>query len=180
MMGAKTDAGGRVYDRDGSAHRAHPRPRVDPPPATPKLALTLRGQRSSVGSDKWRRVEWTRSSLVPAIRVPNMAAGIEFYRDRLGFIVERGGPADGNVALSFGDARIMLDSVPTDYYAASYNEAIARRMGSAGPTALYIESPDVDVQYESLETGGIELVHAIADRPWGQREFMGADPHGTG
>ena len=119
------------------------------------------------------------SSLVPAIRVPNMAAAIEFYRDRLGFTVERGGPADGNVALSFGDARIMLDSVPTDYYAASYNEAIARRMGAPGPTAMYIESLDLDAQYERLETSGIEIVDPIADRPWGQREFTVADPHGN-
>ena len=119
------------------------------------------------------------SSLVPAIRVPNMAAAIEFYRDRLGFTVERGGPADGNVALSFGDARIMLDSVPTDYYSASYNEAIARRMGAPGPTAMYIESPDMDAQYERLEKGGVEIVDPIADRPWGQREFTVADLHGN-
>ena len=119
------------------------------------------------------------SGLVPAIRVPNMAAGIEFYRDRLGFTVERGSPADGNVALSFGDARIMLDSVPTDYYAASYNEAIAKRMGAPGPTALYIESPDLDAQYERLAKGGIEIVDPLADRPWGQREFTVADPHGN-
>ena len=118
------------------------------------------------------------SCLVPAFRVPDMAAAIEFYRDRLGFTVERGGPEDGNVALSFGDARIMLDSVPTDYYSASYNEAIAKRMGAAASTAFYIESPHLDAQYERLEKGGIEIVDPIADRPWGQREFTVADPHG--
>ena len=108
-----------------------------------------------------------------------MAAAIEFYRDRLGFTVERGGPEDGNVALSFGDARIMLDSVPTDYYSASYNEAIAQRIGASAPTAMYIESPDLDAQYELLEKGGIEIVDPIADRPWGQREFTVADPYGN-
>ena len=119
------------------------------------------------------------SSLVPAIRVPDMAAAIEFYRDQLGFRVERGGPEDGNVALSFGDARIMLDRVPTDYYSASYNEAIAKRMGASAPTALYIESPDLDAHHERLEKRGIEIVDPIADRPWGQREFTVADPHGN-
>lgn len=108
-----------------------------------------------------------------------MAAAIEFYRDRLGFTVERGGPEDGNVALSFGDARIMLDSVPTEYYSASYNEAIANRMGASAPTALYIESPDLDAHYERLEMGGIGFVDPIADRPWGQREFTVADPYGN-
>ena len=119
------------------------------------------------------------SSLVPAIRVLDVAAAIEFYRDRLGFTVERGGPGDGNVALSFGDARIMLDSVPTDYYSASYNEAIANRMGAPAPTALYIESPDLDAHYERLQERGIEIVDPIADRPWGQREFTVADPYGN-
>ena len=118
-------------------------------------------------------------SLVPAIRVPDMAAAIEFYRDRLGFTVERGGPEDGNVALSFGDARLMLDSVPTEYYSASYNAAIAKRMGASAPTALYIESPDLDAQYGRLVQGGIDIVDPIADRPWGQREFTVADPHGN-
>ena len=94
------------------------------------------------------------SSLVPAIRVSDMTAAIEFYRDRLGFTVERGGPEDGNVALSFGDARLMLDSVPTDYYSASYNKAIAKRMGTVAPTAIYIESPDLDLHYERLQKGG--------------------------
>jgi uncharacterized glyoxalase superfamily protein PhnB len=121
----------------------------------------------------------SESSLVPAIRVPNMAAAIEFYRDRLGFTVERGSPEDGNVALSFGDARIMLDSVPTDYYSASYNEAIAKRIGDAAPTAIYIESPELNAHYERLEKGGIEIVDPIADRPWGQREFTVADPLGN-
>jgi uncharacterized glyoxalase superfamily protein PhnB len=121
----------------------------------------------------------TGSSLVPAFRVPDMAAAIEFYRDRLGFTVERGGPEDGNVVVSFGDARIMLDSVPTDFYSASYNQAIAERMGAAAPTAIYIESPDLDAHYERLEKGGIEIVDRIADRPWGQREFTVADAHGN-
>ena len=42
----------------------------------------------------------------------------------------------------------MLDSVPNDFYSASYNEAIAQRMGVSSPTALYIESPDLDAQFE--------------------------------
>ena len=119
------------------------------------------------------------TSLVPAIRVTDMAAGIAFYRDRLGFTIERGGPEDGNVALSFGDARIMLDSVPTEFYSASYNEAITQRVGASSPTALYIEAPDLDAYYERLKSDGIEIVDPIADRPWGQREFTVADPQGN-
>jgi uncharacterized glyoxalase superfamily protein PhnB len=117
--------------------------------------------------------------LIPAIRVPDLADAIEFYRDRLGFTVERGGPEDGNVALSFGDARIMLDSVPTEFYSGSYNEAITKRSGASSPTALYIEAPDLDAYFERLKKDGIEIVDAIADRPWGQREFTVADHQGN-
>jgi uncharacterized glyoxalase superfamily protein PhnB len=119
------------------------------------------------------------SSLVPAIRVPDLATAIEFYRDRLGFTLERGGPDDGNVALSFGDARVMLDGVPTDFYSPSYNEAIARRMGASSSMALYIEAPDLDPYFERLKKAEIAIVDPIADRSWGQREFTVADPYGN-
>ena len=93
-----------------------------------------------------------------------MAAAIEFYRDRLGFTVERGGPEDGNVALSFGDARIMLDSVPTEYYSRSYNEAIAKRMRAPGPTAVYIESPDLETVLGKRDRAILELLYGAGIR----------------
>jgi len=120
--------------------------------------------------------EW---SVVPAIRVPDMSAGIEFYVDRLGFRVERGGPNEGNVSLSFGQARMMLDSVPTEYYSPAYNEAINGRIGSASALALYIEAPNLDAYYARVGEQGVTVVDPIADRPWGQREFTIQDPQGN-
>ena len=96
--------------------------------------------------------EW---SVVPAIRVPDMSAGIEFYVDRLRFRVERGGPNEGNVSLSFGQARVMLDSVPTEYYSPAYNEAINGRIGSASALALYIEAPNLDAYYARVGEQGV-------------------------
>lgn len=121
----------------------------------------------------------TTSGAVPAIRVPDMATSLEFYRDRLGFKLERGGPEDANCSLSFGDASILLDSVPTDFYSPAYNEAIRARMGRTSALALYIEVPDIDEYYARLQAGGVTVVDPLADRPWGQREFTVEDPHGN-
>jgi uncharacterized glyoxalase superfamily protein PhnB len=107
-----------------------------------------------------------------------MAAGLQFYRDRIGFAVERGGPEDSNVSLSFGDARLMLE-VPADFYSESYNSAIRRRMGNASPHALYMEAPDIDVLYGRVNAQGIRIVDPLADRPWGQREFTVEDHEGN-
>jgi uncharacterized glyoxalase superfamily protein PhnB len=116
--------------------------------------------------------------VTPAIRVTDMAAGLQFYRDRIGFAVERGGPEDSNVSLSFGDARLMLE-VPADFYSESYNSAIRRRMGNASPHALYMEAPDIDVLYGRVNAQGIRIVDPLADRPWGQREFTVEDHEGN-
>lgn len=117
--------------------------------------------------------------VVPAIRVPDMRAGIEFYRDRLEFAVERGGPDESNCSLSFGDSGIMLDSVPTDFYSTDYNEAILRRLGQASPLALYIKASGIDEFYSRVRAAGVVVVDPLADRPWGQREFTVEDPQGN-
>ena len=54
--------------------------------------------------------EW---SVIPTIRVRDMGQALDFYRDQLGFTVDRGGPDDNNCSLSRGDAHIMIE-VPAD------------------------------------------------------------------
>lgn len=71
--------------------------------------------------------------MVPALRERDMALALGFYRDRLGCAVERGGPGGANCSLSFGRARIILDSVPTEYCSPGYNDAILKRIGQASP-----------------------------------------------
>lgn len=109
--------------------------------------------------------------VVPAIRVPNMQAALDFYIDRLGFDLDRGGASDDNTALVRGGARIMMDLVPTEFYSDEYNAAIASRMGSTSPVALYIEAPDVEDLHATLNGTDVKIVDPLADRPWGQAEF---------
>jgi catechol 2,3-dioxygenase-like lactoylglutathione lyase family enzyme len=116
--------------------------------------------------------------VIPAIRVLDVAASLEFYVDRLGFVLERGDASAENCAISRGDARLMLE-VAGDLYSDGYNRAIRDRLGGRSATALYIEAPDLDPLYAAVEGGDVELVDPIADRSWGQREFTIADPDGT-
>jgi catechol 2,3-dioxygenase-like lactoylglutathione lyase family enzyme len=118
------------------------------------------------------------NGVIPAIRVRDLAAALEFYVDRLGFILERGDASAENCAISRGDARVMLE-VAGDLYSDGYNQEIRGRLGGRSAAALYIEAPDLDPLYAAVEAGGVELVDPIADRPWGQREFTVADPDGT-
>ena len=115
--------------------------------------------------------------VIPAIRVRDMAAALAFYTDGLGFVVERGGPADANCSLSRGDARLMLETAG-DLYSAPYNEAIRSRLGSVSPNALYVEAADLEVLYARITASGMDVVDPLADRPWGQAEFTIADPDG--
>ena len=115
--------------------------------------------------------------VTPAIRVRDMAVALAFYTERLGFVVERGGPADSNCSLARGDARLMLETAG-DLYSVPYNEAIRGRLGSLSPIALYVEAEDLDALYARLAEAGVEVVDPLADRPWGQAEFTVADPDG--
>lgn len=116
--------------------------------------------------------------VIPAIRINDMDATLRFYRDRLGFTVERAEPEESNCSLSFGDARIMLE-VAADFYSEKYNSAIRQRMGNASPHALYIEAPDIDSLHSRVQAQNVRIVDPMADRPWGQREFTVEDHEGN-
>jgi uncharacterized glyoxalase superfamily protein PhnB len=116
--------------------------------------------------------------VTPTIRVREMAAGLAFYVDKLGFTLERGGPTDDNSAIARSDARLMLE-VAGDLYSEGYNEAIRLRLGTPSAIALYMEAPDLDELYTRLQASGVEIVDPLADRQWGQHEFTVADPDGN-
>jgi uncharacterized glyoxalase superfamily protein PhnB len=116
--------------------------------------------------------------VTPAIRVTEMAGALEFYVGRLGFKVERGGPTETNCAICRGDARLMLE-VAADHYGDAYNAAIRQRLGSVSPTSLYIEAPDLEELYGTLDADGTQIIDPLADRVWGQAEFTVEDPDGN-
>jgi catechol 2,3-dioxygenase-like lactoylglutathione lyase family enzyme len=114
--------------------------------------------------------------MIPSIRTADVPGAVDFYTDKLGFEVARS--SEGNVALTFGDERLMLEAAGT-FYSPEYNEAIRARMGTASPHSLYIEAPEVESYYERLQAAGVQVVDPLLPRPWGQVEFTVADRDGN-
>ena len=117
--------------------------------------------------------------VIPSIRARDPQRLVEFYDQVLGFTVLRQSDETGNSAVELGDARLMIEPVEAVFYSPAYNEAIRGRAGEQGPHSLYIESEDLDALYERAQASGAVVVDAIAERPWGQREFTIEDPEGN-
>jgi uncharacterized glyoxalase superfamily protein PhnB len=116
--------------------------------------------------------------VIPSLRFADLAEAASFYVDTLGFEVLRDTVDQGNVALGYGGARVMLETAD-DFYSEEYNAAIAERLGARSADALYLEAPDLDAYYERLRAAGVTIVDPLAERPWGQSEFTVADHVGN-
>ncbi len=117
-------------------------------------------------------------AVIPTIRVPDMAEGLRFYEDVLGFALDRGDVNQPNNSLTRGDARVMLET-PTDLFSPGYNQAIRDRLDGKSAVTLYIEAPDLEELYERVQEAGATIVDPVADRPWGQLEFTLEDHMGN-
>ena len=116
--------------------------------------------------------------VIPSLRFKDLRAAIAFYTETLGFKLDRGDPTEPNVAITRGDARLMLESA-TAFYSPEYNAAIERRLRSNAPNSLYIEAEDLDDLHARVTTANVPILDPLAERPWGQREFTLADPQGN-
>jgi uncharacterized glyoxalase superfamily protein PhnB len=56
--------------------------------------------------------------------------------------------------------------------------ASAGRRGQGGAVSFYIEAGDLQAEYERATAAGATIVDPIGERPWGQSEFVLADPDG--
>jgi uncharacterized glyoxalase superfamily protein PhnB len=116
-------------------------------------------------------------SVIPSIRVADMAHALDFYVGRLGFSAE-GDTEQPNVSIVRGNARLMLETT-ADFYSHAYNAAIRERLGSSSPNALYMEADDLEELHAALAGTDARIVDPLADRPWGQAEFTVEDPAGN-
>ena len=117
-------------------------------------------------------------SVIPSLRFNDLPRAIRFYRDTLGFTLDRGDENEPNVAITRGDARLMLESAAA-FYSDAYNAAIDGRLGSQGPNSLYIEAEDLDDLHGAVHAANVTILDPLAEREWGQREFTVADPEGN-
>ena len=104
-------------------------------------------------------------AVIPSIRVTDVGASLRFYRETLGFELVRGGEGEANNSLRLGEAHIMIEK-GGDFYSPEYNQAIRERMGGASPNAIYIEAPDMDRLYASVQASGAKVLDPLAPRDW--------------
>ncbi|HXJ78058.1 MAG TPA: VOC family protein [Candidatus Methylomirabilis sp.] len=101
------------------------------------------------------------------LAVQDLSTSVAFYRDRLGFALEFEVP--GWAFLSRDRFQVMLGECP---------DAMPASQTGDHSYFAYVHVDDVDDLYRELARKGVTRVRAIADQPWGMREFGVRTPDG--
>lgn len=99
---------------------------------------------------------------MPELPLTDVAAGVVYYRDVLGFSVNY--EMDGFAVIDRDRARILL---------------IRKTEQHRGIVSCYIYVADADGLHAELTAKGANVEAAPVSRPWGLREFRVFDPEGN-
>lgn len=141
-------------------------------PATPRPA----GSRSPHGprmTDHDAADRFHADALSASLTVRDLSASVAWYRDVVGFTVEREVTRDGAlraVALRAGGVRLLLNQ---DDGAKGLD-----RVKGAGLSLMLTTRQSVDAVAARIRAHGGELASEPADLPWGARAFRVRDPDG--
>ena len=131
---------------------------------------------SSPASDRPRRHQpetFRASALGASLTVENLRASLAWYRDVVGFHVDREIERDGTlraVALKAGAVRILLNQ---DDFAKGRD-----RIKGQGLSLMFTTAQSVDDVAARIRERGGTLESEPADMPWGARVFRLRDPDG--
>ena len=107
--------------------------------------------------------------------VADVDASVAFYRDVLGFAVEREEP--GYVAMRLGDVRFAIcqesDLPPGHHFGP---EALGRQKGVG--IEVVIEVDDIQESHQRVVESGYPLSKSLTVQPWGLTDFRVVDPDG--
>jgi len=115
--------------------------------------------------------------VAPEFFVSDVGAAIHFYTDKLGFkplrLEPEGEPGPRTIfaVVALGEAHVLL--AHESLYAGG---PLGGERGAGADTRIMV--PDVDAIYARCRENGVTIVHAIADRDYGLRDFIIADPNG--
>jgi RimJ/RimL family protein N-acetyltransferase/uncharacterized glyoxalase superfamily protein PhnB len=118
--------------------------------------------------------EYTRPrfyGVEPILEVADVAAAVQFYRERLGFAVE----------FLFGDPVSHAGLFRGEWSTQGVRLQLTQRASTSGipSVALYlVVAPRLDTLYEEYQRKNVPIVEALATQPWGRREFTVRDPDG--
>ena len=115
----------------------------------------------------------------PELFVPDVGAAIDFYTGKLGFTLYRvdppgeTGPHSEFAILTLGRAVVMFAA---DHLYEAMGGIIQSPRGVAIDIRIMID--DADAVYNRCRESGVEIVHEIADRYYGLRDFVISDLNG--
>jgi uncharacterized glyoxalase superfamily protein PhnB len=114
--------------------------------------------------------------IYPTFRYRNAAKMIDWLCDAFGFTVQARYGDGGDVhhaQLALGSSMIMLGNVRDDAY--------GKMVGGPAPggKSTYVAVEDTDALYERAKAEGATILEEPADRDYGNREFICADPEGN-
>lgn len=108
----------------------------------------------------------TLEGVVPILSVRNLQAAIEYYTAVLGF----------DLAWEWGDppylASVFRDHVELNLSQIDVESAVA-------PSRVYVQVADVDAYYLQVTAAGAAVDVALAERPYGMKDFRLLDPSGN-
>ena len=109
--------------------------------------------------------ELSSARFVLAVR--DLPASVRFYRDTLGLAIDFEVP--GWAFMSRDRFQVMLGECP--------DALPAHKLGDHSYFA-YVTVAAIDDLYRELVAKGVERIQALADKPWGMREFGVRTPDG--
>jgi predicted enzyme related to lactoylglutathione lyase len=110
--------------------------------------------------------------VAPEFFVPDVAETVRFYTETLGF--ERHRVESDFAIVGIGDAILMF--ADERMYGAMGAQAGGRERGAYIDIRVVV--PDVDSYHRRCVDAGLDIVHEIADRPYGLRDFIVRDLNG--
>ena len=101
------------------------------------------------------------------LAVSDLAASKRFYLEKLGFAEDFS--VDGWAFLSRGACQLRLGHCP---------DALPMSKCADHSWFAYLHVRDAAALYAEVVRNGVEIWHALADKPWGMREFAVVTPDG--
>ena len=114
--------------------------------------------------------------LFPTLSVADMAASLEWYTNKVGFVSAYSLPMpNGGLAMAhvrwrkYADLLLVPDSSPS---------GSAHPKGIGVAFSLLVDTTSIDAMAASLVDRGVEIAEGPVDRPWNTRDIVVHDPDG--
>ena len=99
----------------------------------------------------------------PELKVPDVAAAQEYYRDHFGFDIAWYNTNGRIGAVSHGECAIFF----------------REHKGETQPSVFWCFCEDLNVAHQTLSANGADIVDPPANKPWGLRQFTVQDAYGN-